>query len=122
MTDHFIAARPLFFTLAVAKLAKLPAHALPPGGPFGAPGPRVSVRARNYLTGTHTPHAVEGPHLNSTEPQHLTQPNHAHEDHSPPRSRYQAATPHALGIITPGSSENPVIIWISGRDPALDYT
>ena len=40
------------------------------------------------------PHAVEGPHLNSTEPQHLTQPNHAHEDHSPPRSRYQAATPH----------------------------
>ena len=70
MTDHFIAARPLFFTLAVAKLAKLPAHALPPGGPFGAPGPRVSVRARNYLTGTHAPHAVEGHHLNGTEPQH----------------------------------------------------
>ena len=59
--------------------------------------------------------------LNSTEPQHLTQPNHAHEDHSPPRSRYQAATPHAPGIVTPGSSENPVIIWISGRKPALDY-
>ena len=48
----------------------LPAHALPPGGPFGAPGPRVSVRARNYLTGTHGPHAVEGHHLNGTEPQH----------------------------------------------------
>ena len=65
--------------------------------------------------------AVEGPHLNGAEPQQLAQPNHVHEDHSPPRSRYQAATPHAPGIVTPGSSENPAIIWISGRDPALDH-
>ena len=28
------------------------AHALPPGSPVGAPDPRVSVRARNYFTGT----------------------------------------------------------------------
>eukprot|EP00964_Phaeocystis_antarctica_P057577 scaffold34082_cov62-Phaeocystis_antarctica.AAC.3 len=26
-------------------------------------------------------------------------------------NRYQAATPHPPGIITPGSSENPAIIW-----------
>ena len=36
-------------------------------------------------------------------------------------SRYQAATPHAPGIVTPGSSENPAITWVSGRDPALDH-
>ena len=34
--------------------ARMPYYctALPPGGPVGAPDPRVSVRARNYFTGT----------------------------------------------------------------------
>ena len=73
---------------------KLPAHALRPGGPVGAPDPRVSVRARYYLTGTHAPHAVEGPHLNGTEPQQLAQPNHASEDRSPRRSHRQGVCPH----------------------------
>ena len=90
-------------------------------GGQGSPRIRIYARATTSHGHAHAPHAVEGPHLNGTEPQRLTQPNHAHEDHSPPRSRYQAATPHAPGIVTPGSSENPVIIWISGRDPARDY-
>eukprot|EP00964_Phaeocystis_antarctica_P046730 scaffold27021_cov66-Phaeocystis_antarctica.AAC.1 len=86
--------------------------ALPPGGPVGAPDPRVSVRARYYLAGTHTPHALEGPHLNGTETQHLAQPKHAHEDRSPtqPPPGGLPPPPHAPGIITPRSSENPATI------------
>eukprot|EP00964_Phaeocystis_antarctica_P044371 scaffold25506_cov59-Phaeocystis_antarctica.AAC.1 len=56
---------------------------------------------------------VEGPHLNGAEPQHLAQPNHAHEDRSPTQPPPGCLPPLATrpGINTPASSENPAIIW-----------
>ena len=57
------------------------AHALLPGGPVGAPDPRVSVRARNYFTGTQRLAVLRPSSQRHRAP--VLQPNHAHEDHSP---------------------------------------
>eukprot|EP00964_Phaeocystis_antarctica_P013814 scaffold7582_cov72-Phaeocystis_antarctica.AAC.2 len=61
----------------------LPAHALSPGGPVGAPDPRVSVRARLPHGHARASCRVEGPHLNGTEPQHLAKVSAPHS----PRTR-----------------------------------
>ena len=57
------------------------AHALPPGGPVGAPDPRVSVRARNHFTGMQRLAGLRPSSQRHRAP--VPQPDHAHEDHSP---------------------------------------
>ena len=78
-----------------SRSTSMPARAcpttLPPDGPVGAPDPCVSVRARNYFTGTQRLAGLRPSSQRHRAP--VPQPNHAHEDYSPSRSRCQVAHP-----------------------------
>ena len=98
------------------------AHALPPGGPVGAPDPRVSVRARNHFTGMQRLAGLRPSSQRHRAP--VPQPNHAHEDYSPTQllPGCPPTPPHASGILTFGNSvERPSITWVVRAYPAPDH-